>query len=131
MEEGRITLSIMGSASSQPLPTSYRVPPCRAMGPQCRALRVTLRVGSFEDGITSLDHEATWLLGHTGRITFHELWDGEGDLYVEATLHLPCRHLDESDGESHCRAHGFTRPLRRRRAREKQQLHLGGNRFVV
>ena len=100
----------MGSASSQTLPSTYRVPPCRAMGAQCRALRVTLRVGSFEDGITSLDHEATWLLGHTGQITFHELWDGEGDLYVEATLHLPCKHLEESDGQSRCRAHGFTRP---------------------
>lgn len=121
----------MGSASPQTLPTTYRVPPCRAMGTQCRSLRVTLRVGSFEDGITSLDHEATWLLGHTGRITFHELWDGEGDLYVEATLHLPCRHLDESNGESRCRAHGYSRPRPRSRKREREQFHLGGDRFVV
>ena len=121
----------MGSASSQTLPSTYRVPPCRAMGAQCQALRVTLRVGSFEDGITSLDHEATWLLGHTGQITFHELWDGEGDLYVEATLHLPCKHLEESDGQSRCRAHGFTRPRPRPRRRETQPLQLGGNRFVV
>ena len=36
MEEGRITLSSMGSASPQTHPSTYRVPPCRAMGPQCR-----------------------------------------------------------------------------------------------
>jgi hypothetical protein len=121
----------MGSTSSQTLPSTYRVPPCRAMGPQCRALRVTLRVGSFEGGIASLDHEATWLLGHTDKITFHELWDGEGDLYVEATLHIPCRHLDESNGQSRCQAHGFTRPSRRARSREREQLQLGGDRFVI
>ena len=48
--------------------------PCRKLGSQCRALRVTLRVGSLEEGDTSLDHEATWLLGHTEHITFGELW---------------------------------------------------------
>lgn len=101
------------------------------MGSQCTALPVTLRVGSFEDGITSLDHEATWLLGHTGRISFHELWDGEGDLYVEATLHVPCRYLEESNGRARCRAHGFTGPVPRQAPVEVQPLQLGGNRFVV
>ena len=89
------------------------IPPCRALGSQCRSLDVTLRVGTFEDGVTSLDHEATWLLGHTGRITFHELWAGEGDLYVEATLHLACRFLDQSGNGSRCRAHGYTGPTPR------------------
>jgi hypothetical protein len=41
---------------------------------------VTLRVGSLEDGEPSLDHEATWLLGHTEHITFGEPWSGNGDL---------------------------------------------------
>jgi hypothetical protein len=131
MEEGRVTLTTMGSVSLESSSPTYRVPPCRAMGSQCRALRVTLRVGTFEDDITSLDHEATWLLGHTGSITFHELWDGEGDLYVEATLHFPCRHLDESNGISRCRAHGYSRRVSRRRRREREQLQLGENRFVV
>ena len=40
-------------------------------------------------GSTSLDHEATWLLGHTEHITFVELWESEGDLYVDAMLHVP------------------------------------------
>ncbi len=107
------------------------VPPCRSLGAQCRSLRVTLRVGEFEEGITSLDHEATWLLGHTGKITFHELWDAENDLYVEATLHLPCRYLELADGQAHCRAHGFSGRAPRAPAVTDQPLQLGGDRFVV
>ena len=38
---------------------------------------MTLRVGSLEEGAASLDHEATWLLGHTRQITFGRLWEGE------------------------------------------------------
>jgi hypothetical protein len=108
-----------------------RVPPCRSLGGQCRALDVTLRVGEFEDGITSLDHEATWLLGHTQRITFHELWVGEGDLFVDATLHLPCRYLEQREGAAHCKAHGFVGRMPRDPVPEDQPLRLGGDRFVV
>ena len=57
-------------------------PPCTAIGRQCSSLPVTLRIGSLEEGNTSLDHESTWLLGHTEQITFSELWEDEGDLYV-------------------------------------------------
>ena len=39
----------------------------------------------------SLDHESTWLLGHTQNITFGRLWEDEGDLYVDAVLHVGCR----------------------------------------
>ncbi len=121
----------MGSPALTPASPRAWIPPCRSLGSQCRSLPVTLRVGTFEDSITSLDHEATWLLGHTEHITFHELWEGEGDLYVEATLHVPCRHLEESNGQAQCRAHGFAgRPPRAPRM-EEQPLQLGGNRFVV
>ena len=70
-----------------------RIPPCRRLGTQCRAIPVTLRIGSFEEGLESLDHEATWLLGHTQQISFGVLWEDEGDLYVEAILHVGCRYL--------------------------------------
>jgi hypothetical protein len=121
----------MGSpAPTIALPKSW-IPPCHSLGSQCRALRVTLRVGTFEDSVTSLDHEATWLLGHTGSITFHELWVGEGDLYVEATLQLPCRHLEESNGQAHCRAHGFAGKAPGAPRIEEQPLQLGRDRFVV
>ena len=77
------------------LATAAAAPPCRSLGVQCRSLRVTLRIGELEEGPESLDHEATWLLGHTQHIDFLELWEGEGDLYVEAVLHVPCRYLHQ------------------------------------
>jgi hypothetical protein len=100
------------------------------MGSHCRALRVTLRVGTLEDGVTSLDHEATWLLGHTEHITFGELWDDEGDLYVDAVLHVSCRYLSADNGTARCTAHGFRgrAPLPRRHEQPRQ---LGGDRFLV
>jgi len=107
------------------------VPPCGRLGSQCQGLRVTLRVGSLEEGATSLDHEATWLLGHTGQITFGELWEHEGDLYVEAALHVSCRHLEVGDGRARCRAHRFTGPIPRGPRRQEQPLQLGGDRFVL
>lgn len=107
------------------------VPPCRRLGAQCQSLRVTLRIGELEEGPESLDHEATWLLGHTQHITFLELWEGEGDLYVEAALHVPCRHLRQDGRLATCRAHGFGGPAPRGARREPQPLQLGGDRFVV
>ena len=106
-------------------------PPCRSLGAQCKSLRVTLRIGELEDGPRSLDHEATWLLGHTSQITFLELWEDEGDLYVEATLHVPCRFLHQAEGVAHCRAHGFEGPAPRGSRPPSQPLQLGGDRFVV
>lgn len=106
-------------------------PPCIKLGAQCRSLRVTLRIGSLDEGATSLDHEATWLLGHTQQITFAELWEDEGDLYVEAVLHVPCRYLRQEGAEAHCRAHGFEGPAPRASRRAAQPRQLGGSRFAV
>ncbi|MGH7518056.1 MAG: hypothetical protein ACREOC_11390 [Gemmatimonadales bacterium] len=92
---------------------------------------MTLRIGALDEGSTSLDHEATWLLGHTEHITFSELWHGEGDLYVDAVLHVPCRHLRADGGVAHCTAHGFTGSLQRPRRRAEQPRRLGGDRFKV
>ncbi len=111
--------------------TAPSVPPCRSLGSQCKSLRVTLRIGELEDGPTSLDHEATWLLGHTAQIDFLELWEGEGDLYVEAVLHVPCRYLHQEGATARCRAHGFEGAAPRGARREPQRLQLGGDRFVV
>jgi hypothetical protein len=106
-------------------------PPCTRMGAQCRALSVTLRVGSLEDGPTSLDHEATWLLGHTERITFGELWESEGDLYVDAVLHVGCRHLHQQGRNASCRAHGFQGLLPREPRPTEQPRRLGRDRFQM
>ena len=99
------------------------------MGSHCRALSVTLRVGSLEDGPDSLDHEATWLLGHTERISFGELWESEGDLYVDAVLHVGCRHLYQNGGDARCRVHGYQGRLPHSPRRTQQPRQLGRDRF--
>lgn len=108
-----------------------RAPPCTGLGPHCRRLKVTLRIGQLEDGPTSLDHEATWLLGHTERITFGELWTDQGDLYVEAVLHVPCRHLAAAGRRARCRVHGFEGPAPRDARPPPEPRRLGRDRFRV
>ncbi len=91
-----------------------------------------LRIGSLEEGATSLDHEATWLLGHTERISFGEVWTGEGELYVDAVLHVPCRHLKGyAAGQARCAAHGFTGRTPRAPRSAEQPRQLGRDRFRV
>jgi hypothetical protein len=107
------------------------VPPCSRLGAQCRSLRVTLRVGSLEGDRSSMDHESTWLLGHTQHITFTDLWTGEGEVYADAVLHVPCKHLDVTGGAATCRAHGFSGPAPRPSRPRTQPRRLGGDRFQV
>jgi hypothetical protein len=107
------------------------VPPCRALGPQCRSLPVILRIGPLEEGTASLDHEATWLLGHTQHITFSEIWEDEGELYVDATLHVTCRYLRQEGAFAQCTAHGFRGPAPRGTYKPEQPRQLGRDRFLV
>ncbi len=104
-------------------------PPCRQLGRHCVALDVTLRVAALEGGE---DHDATWLFGHTERISFGATHEDDGELWCRATVHVPCRHLeaDDATGTARCAAHGFrgTVPNVRRRP---QPRRLGGDRFVV
>lgn len=86
------------------------IPTCTALGSQCRGLSVTLRVGGLQDGVASLDDEATWLLGHTQNITFGRVWREEQSLFTEATLHVPCRHLREDGEQATCAALGHRGP---------------------
>lgn len=84
------------------------------MGSQCDRLRVVLRIatrdGAGKGDPFSADHEATFLLGHTERITFlGDLWVDRKDLYHEAVLHVPCRFLDRKGDRDECRAHGYHR----------------------
>ncbi len=123
-------LSPVDSSPARPHPPS-NAPPCRTLGAQCKSLRVTLRIGELEEGPHSLDHEATWLLGHTQQIDFLELWEGEGDLYVEAVLHVTCKYLHQEGHVARCQAHGFEGPAPRGARRAPQPLQLGADRFVV
>lgn len=106
-------------------------PPCRGLGAQCRGVPVTLRVGPLEEGTASLDHEATWLIGHTQRITFYDLWEDEGELYVDAMLHVPCRYLHRDGSDARCMAHGFTGPAPRGPYQPEQPRRLSRNRFLI
>lgn len=106
-------------------------PACPRLGPQCLSLRVLLRIGELGEGRTSLDHEATWLLGHTEHITFEGLRASEGDLYADAVLHVPCRYLERTNGRARCTAHGFQGRAPRGATRAPQPRQLGGDRFRV
>ncbi len=112
-------------------PRNKAVPPCRGLGSQCRAVPVTLRVGALEEGSASLDHESTWLIGHTQRITFYDLWEDEGELYVDAMLHVPCRYLQADGATARCAAHGFVGGSPRGPSRRPQPRRLNRDRFLI
>jgi hypothetical protein len=103
------------------------------MGSHCDALQVVLRVATLEARPDSADHEATWLLGHTERITFlGDLERDERDLFIEAVLQVPCKFLERGpDGGSSCRAHGYARATPPRGPDPAEPRRLGGDRFRI
>lgn len=111
------------------------VPPCMRLGAQCQSLPVTLRIGTYRTPDESLDHEATWLLGHTERLAFAELRREGDDLLVDALLRVRCRHLKAGGGngagEFRCAAHGYTGSLPAETTWPVQPRRLGPDRFMV
>jgi len=102
------------------------------MGPQCDSLRVLLRVATLEDGPDSADHESTWLLGHTERITFlGELQRDGSDLFMEAELQVPCRFLKQGEPGAHCSAHGYTRKQTPRTLDPAEPRQFAADRFQI
>jgi len=103
------------------------------MGGHCDALRVTLRVATLDNGSGSADHEATWLLGHTERLTFLDDLRRDGrDLYTEAVVQVPCRHLAPGPkGGARCLAHGYARALPPQPPDPAEPRQLGGDRFRI
>lgn len=113
-------------------PRRLPAPPCRRMGPQCDSLRVLLRVATLEDGPASADHEATWLLGHTERITFlGELERDGADLYMEAELHVPCRFLSQGTTGARCAIHGYCRSQPPRSPDPAEPRQFARDRFEI
>lgn len=101
------------------------------MGTHCQSVRVLLHVSTMEEGPASGDHEATWLLGHTQRMSFLDLWKDGEDLYCDAVIHVPCKFLDaREEGKARCKAHGFAARIPKPR-RRSQQRQLGRDRFRV
>ncbi|MGH7531972.1 MAG: hypothetical protein ACREL4_01665 [Gemmatimonadales bacterium] len=92
---------------------------------------MTLRVGGLQDGVASLDDEATWLLGHTQHITFGRVWREEQSLFSEATLHVPCRYLQEDGGHATCAALGHQGPAPLGPARVSARRRVGTDEFEV
>lgn len=90
-------------------------PPCRGLGRQCRELDVTLRVADLdEETPAEQDALATWLTGHTERISFGEPYVNGRRLVVDATIHVACKYLRTDGGTAsrvRCAAHGFVGPL--------------------
>jgi hypothetical protein len=109
------------------------IPPCHSLGPQCQQIPVTLRIGSLDESPASLDHESTWLLGHTAQISFAELRPAGKDLVVDAVLHVRCRYLKagESAETGRCAAHGFSGPMPAKTRGAPQPRRLGGDQFRI
>lgn len=107
------------------------LPPCTRLGAQCRSLDVVLRIGRLDEGPESLDHEATWLLGHTERVDFGSFQEVAGELRVEARLHIPCKYLKETGAGARCEALGHKGRMPRPGRRPPQPRQLGGNRFLL
>jgi hypothetical protein len=122
---------MVASVQTKRRPKGPVAPPCHALGSQCRAVPVVLRVGALEEGNASLDHETTWLIGHTQNITFFEIWEDEGELYVDAMLHVPCRFLESDGTVASCAAYGFSGRQPRGPARIPQPRRLGRDRFLI
>ncbi|MEO8637261.1 MAG: hypothetical protein ABI587_18465 [Gemmatimonadales bacterium] len=108
-------------------------PSCSALGKQCQDLSVTLRIGALDEGMESLDHESTWLLGHTDRISFSHLHPDSKSLLVDAVLHVRCRHLKagQDPGSARCAALGHTGAMPVRTRGATQPRRLGQDQFRV
>lgn len=104
-------------------------PACRRLGRHCRTLDVTVRVTTI-DG--EEDHDATWLLGHTERIEFGPLFERDGELWCDASIHVPCRFLATGDDgrSSRCTAHGFEGRVRAV-PHAAAPRRLGGDQFAI
>lgn len=102
-------------------------PPCRRLGRHCRTLDVTLRVAAIEG---DEDHDATWLLGHTERIDFRRPYEHDGELWCDASIHVPCRYLADTDRGVSCTAHGFSGKVALVKHTPAPR-RLGGDRFII
>lgn len=99
---------------------------------------MTLRIGVFGQDPTALDHEGTWVLGHTAQIDFAAPRRSGDDLLVDAVLRVRCRYLKNGEvaagggaGEAHCSAHGYVGSLPPSGERPAQPRRLGGDEFNV
>ncbi len=108
-------------------------PPCSRLGRQCREITLTVRISDLDDdGLTMQDAAATWLTGHTARMTWGEPYVEGRMLLVKATIHVPCRYLQPNGAGVTCGVHGFSgRTPRSSQPKEPMELQLGGTEFSI
>ena len=108
-------------------------PPCKRLGRHCRELDVTVQISDLEDdGRTLQDAAATWLTGHTERITWGDPYIADGLLQVDVTVHVPCRYLEERPAGARCQAYGYRgKKPRSTQPAERATLQLGNGRFSI
>ena len=88
-------------------------PECRSLGRQCREIRLTIRISDVtEESQTLQDASVTWITGHTERITFGTAYTLGDELRVDATIHVPCKHLRTPEGDPAIRPDGSPTPAR-------------------
>jgi hypothetical protein len=113
-------------------------PPCQSLGPQCRALRLTVRVADLDEDAPSFrDAIGTWLLGHTERITFGRPFREGSQVLVEAVVRVGCKHLTP-DGRTggpadrfRCAAHGYVGEVAPLPDHSPPDLRQGADRFTA
>ncbi len=108
-------------------------PPCKRLGQQCQELTVTVRISDLQDDSATLqDASATWLTGHTERITWSEPYTNDEYLMVDATLHVPCRYLESNGVGARCSVHEFRgrRPTSTKTP-ERPNYQLGKEKFSL
>lgn len=74
-------------------------PECRSLGKHCREIKLTIRVSDItEESRTLQDASVTWIRAHSERLTYGPAYLEGNELRVDATLHVPCKHLETMDG---------------------------------
>lgn len=112
-------------------------PPCKSLGPQCRELHLTLRIAELdEDNAVFHDAVATWLMGHTERITFGRPYIENRRLLVDATVHVGCKYLETEEGDRGrqreiCAAHGFSGSVPPAKRRSRPNLRPEPDRYTI
>ncbi len=109
-------------------------PPCKSLGRHCRELDLTVRLADLaEDNQTLQDAAATWLLGHTERLTFGPPYVDGDELLADTTVHVPCKHLQSDGTGATCDVYGYRgrMPKTTQQNEAKTQFDRGGERYQV
>ena len=110
------------------------LPPCTSMGRHCGELDLTVRITDLaEDSPTLQDAAATWLQGHTERITFGTPYADGDELLVDTTVHVPCKYLSKDDRGAVCSVFEYRGrpPKTTQRSEAKPKFDRGGERYQV